>query len=163
MLVVLCIMPLYAEEATIKATARRPAREENDDATTCDMVMPGRCCTGAGPSRGGDRSRFRGKDDAESAQPVYSVSQRSTLPRGPSLLSWLPRGRLPLLPGRKRRRGWQAPGLSSYATPVAQRGLADVHCLDAGASAISERASGRDGVSLPDREMAVPKIIQAVY
>src|SRR5262249_59089847 len=51
----------------------------------------------------------------------------------------------------------------SYATPVAQRGLADVHCLGAGASAISERASGRDGVSLPDREMAVPEIIQAVY
>jgi hypothetical protein len=48
MLVALCIMPLDAEEATIKAT------EENDDATTGDVAVPVCHCASTGAGQCGD-------------------------------------------------------------------------------------------------------------
>src|SRR4029450_3462092 len=127
-----CLLKDTAEACNFDTTAGQGCfksvhAEENEDATTRAMAVPGNHPARTHAGQCGDGCGLRGEDDAESAQPVPPLPQRSALSRGTSFLSWLPRGGLPLPRGRNRGGRRQAPGLFPHTAPVAQRGLSHVH------------------------------------
>src|SRR4029450_9540703 len=110
-----CLLQDTAEACNFDATAgqgcfKSVQAEENEDATTRAMAVPGSHPARTNAGQCGDGRGLRGEDDAESAQPVHRLPQRTALSRGYSFLSWLPPGVLPLPRGPNRGVRARAPG-----------------------------------------------------
>jgi hypothetical protein len=73
-----CLFKDTAEACNFDATVgqgclKSVQAEENEDATTRAMAVPGSRPARTNAGQCGDRSRLRGEDDAESAQPVHRL------------------------------------------------------------------------------------------